>query len=421
MSELSREMGQNGRRIRIAHLQLLPLLTGVQRVTLDELKGLDRAHFEPYLICQQPGPLSEAATQANIPCLFVPDLVREISPRHDWRALWQLRALCLTHAFDVIHTHSSKTGLLGRLAGRLAGVPLVIHTVHGYAFPAARTRRERRFYLGLEWLGARLCDAMIVLKEDDRKLAQQRLGVPTDRLILLPNGVDTERFRPRLTEERQRLRETLLNISADTLAIGMVGRLWRQKNPHCLVEAASRILRDARVDVRFFLIGDGELRESLEQRIAELGLGDRARILGWREDMPDLLPALDIFVLPSRWEGLSLAILEALACGLPVVVSDIPGNRDLVDIDRDGLVFPDDDAAALATALTRLINDAELRHAFGQAGREKVLRYYRLEQRIERIRDFYLQRFATADHREARECHLSNGIRGWLAHLANRR
>jgi glycosyltransferase involved in cell wall biosynthesis len=146
----------------------------------------------------------------------------------------------------------------------------------------------------------------------------------------------------------------------------MVGRLWRQKNPHCFVEAAARVVRDTRAAVRFFLIGDGELRESLESRIAELGLGDRVRILGWREDVPELLPALDLFVLPSRWEGLSLAILEALAA-----------------------------------ALTRLIDDAELRRAFGWAGREKVLRDYRLEQRIERIRDFYLQRLANVNSPKA--------------------
>lgn len=398
MTERQQDARGSERRIRIAHLQLLPLLTGVQRVTLDELKGLDRARFEPFIVCQQPGPLSVAAGQAGIACLFVPDLVREISPRSDWRALWQLRALCRTHAFDVIHTHSSKTGVLGRLAGRLAGVPLVMHTVHGYAFPAARHRAERLFYLALEWLGARLCDMMIVLKEDDRVLARKRLAMPEKRLFLLPNGVDTERFRPRPAQERQRLRETHLGIGADTIAVGMVGRLWRQKNPDCFVTAAAQVVRDTGADVRFFLIGDGELREPLEQRIAELGLGDRVHILGWREDVPEVLPALDVFVLPSRWEGLSLAILEALACGLPVVVSDIPGNRDLVEIDRDGLVFPDDDATALAGALIRLVDDAELRVRFGEAGREKILRDYQLDQRIGRIQEFYLRWFAMGGH-----------------------
>ena len=391
MTERPQDAQGAGRRIRIAHLQLLPLLTGVQRVTLDKLQGLDRARFEPFIVCQQPGPLSVAAEQAGITCLFVPDLVREISPRHDWRALWRLRALFRAHAFDVVHTHSSKTGILGRLAGRLAGVPLVVHTVHGYAFPAARHRAERLFYLALEWLGARLCDKMIVLKEDDRVLARQRLGMPDQRLFLLPNGVDTERFRPRPPDERRRLRETHLDIGADTIAVGMVGRLWRQKNPDCFVTAAAQVVRNTGADVRFFLLGDGELRESLEQRIAELGLGDRVRILGWREDVPEVLPALDLFVLPSRWEGLSLAILEALSCGLPVVVSDIPGNRDLVEIERDGLTFPDDDAQALAAALLRLSSDEMLRLEFGRAGREKILRDYRLERRIEQIRDVYLR------------------------------
>jgi glycosyltransferase involved in cell wall biosynthesis len=382
--------GERNGRIRIAHLQLLPILTGVQRVSLDELRRLDRDRFEPFLICQQPGPLSEAAERDGVSCIFVEDLVREISPRRDWRALRRLRELFRQESFDVIHTHSSKPGILGRFAGRLAGVPVVVHTVQGYAFPMARSVAERLFYLGLEWLGARCCDAMILVKNDDLDLARRYLRLPADKLHLVPNSIDTELYRPRGAAERSDIRRCLLGIDDRTVAIGMVGRLWRQKNPACLVRAAATVLQE-RQGVRFFLIGDGELRENLEKLILDLSMAGRVSLLGWRDDIPELLAGLDIFVLPSRWEGLPLAILEAQSAGVPVVASDIPGNRDAVVDGVDGLLFPDSDSARLSRALLTLLADKEHMRTMGQAGREKILARFRIEERVERMHRLYLR------------------------------
>lgn len=378
----------SGRRIRIAHLQLLPLITGVQTVTLEELKRLDRARFDPHIICQKPGPLSEAAEREGIQCLFVPELRRSISPRQDWRALWRLRALFREQAFDIVHTHSSKTGVLGRVAARLAGVPAVVHTVHGYAFPAARNGFEKALYLSMEWAGARCCDAMIVLKEHDRQIGRRYLHVPTRKLHLLVNGIDTDLFRPADQEQRREIRRKHLDIGDETIAIGMVGRLWQQKNPVCIVDAAAEILKRRR-DARFFLLGDGELREALEKRIRAYGIAPHVCILGWREDIPDLLAGLDIFVLPSRWEGLSIALLEALSSGLAVVVSDIPGNRDVVTHGVNGLLFHDADSRDLAENLLRLMQYPELSRQLACRGRADAVANYRLEDRMARVTDLY--------------------------------
>lgn len=378
-----------GKRIRIAHLQLLPLMSGVQRVSLDELTRLDRSRFEPFVICKETGPFTDALERAGIPFFCVPELVREISPGQDRRALRKLTQLFREQRFDIVHTHSSKTGILGRLAGRLAGVPVLMHTVHGYAFPAARNAFQSWFYLGMEWLGARLTDALVLLKQDDLDLARKRLHVPQTRLHLLPNGVDVERYAPGSDTERSRIRQTQLKADDGCVAIGMVGRLWAQKNPECFVRAAISVLANGHGQARFFLIGDGELRGDLETRIRETGYTDSIRILGWRDDVEALLPGLDVFVLPSRWEGLSLAILEAKSAGLPVVVSDIPGNRDLVREDVDGYVFGPDNDADLAARLEKLIEDAELRRRLGASGREIILSEFTLAERVKKMERLY--------------------------------
>lgn len=380
-SSMASVVFRSGRRIRIAHIQLLPLISGVQTVTLEELKRLDHDRFDPYIICQQPGPLSEAAELEGIQCLFVPELQRSISPRQDWHALWRLRGLFREYAFDIVHTHSSKTGVLGRIAACLTGVPAVVHTVHGYAFPAARNGYEKALFVSMEWIGARCCTAMIVLKESDRIIGRRWLHVPARKLHLLPNGVNTDTYRPVDQAQRREIRHKRLGIGDETTAIGMVGRLWRQKNPACFVDAAANILK-MRSDVHFFLLGDGELCEGLDERIRAYGIDSHVHILGWRKDVPNLLASLDIFVLPSRWEGLSLALLEALSSGLAVVASDIPGNRDVIVHEVNGLLFRDGDSEDLTENLLRFLQEPDLKARLALRGQADVLAHYRIEDRV---------------------------------------
>lgn len=381
-------------RIRLAHLQLLPLVSGVQTVTLEEFRLIDRSRFEPTIICQEPGPLSEKAGEIGVPCIFLPELARAISPINDARALLHLRRVMLEQRFEILHTHSSKTGILGRLAGRWAGVPVVMHTVHGYAFPAARKALLRVLYKSVEWGGARTCDAMICLNQSDMDIARHTLGVPAAKLFLVPNGIDTGRFFPRAAAERQRLRAIHLGISEGTITIGMVGRLWRQKNPLCLLEAIPKLLTSTSMPVQVFFIGDGELRAEMEEQINQAGLENVVTILGWRNDVSEVLPALDICVLPSLWEGQPLALLEAMACGVAAIASDIPGNRDTLEHLKTGLLVRPDDADALAAALQILVEDASMRQRLGAAARMKVEAFHRLQERVSFMESLYKELLA---------------------------
>lgn len=376
-------------RKKIVHLQLLPLMSGVQKVSLDELAHLDPHRYERIAVCKCEGEFTEQLRRIGVRVHLVPELERSISPKRDVRAYLALRRFFRTERPDIVHTHSSKTGILGRLAARAAGVPTIVHTVHGFAFPGESRQTIKAIFKFLERRAGKVTDTMIVLNDADAAIARDLLGVPDSRQALLPNGVDVDTYAPAAPERRQALRRSAFGIDApDHVVIGMVGRLWLQKNPQCFVRAAIQVTAQ-REQVSFFMIGDGEFRAELETAIQDSGHADRIRILGWRSDVPDLLKALDVMVLPSRWEGMPLAILEAMSSAVPVVASDIPGNHHLVRDGSDGRLFPLDDADALAGALIDLIDDPTTRSRLSAQARAKVLADYTLSARMDKITAIY--------------------------------
>ncbi|PMK74230.1 hypothetical protein BCT94_10595 [Vibrio breoganii] len=380
-------------KIKIAHLQLLPLITGVQRVSLDELERLKKEKFESYIISKEQGPMTIEAESKGINCLYCNNLVREISPIKDLIALWELYRLFREKRFDVVHTHSSKTGVIGRVAAKLAGVPMVVHTVHGFAFPAAKNRLERRLFHLMEWLGTKCSDKVICLHEADRKIARDSLGAKDSQLIVLANGVDIEKYSPLNKEQQVAIRKTL-GLEQTDVVIGMVGRLWRQKNPTAFIDAAIHLLHKG-VEANFILVGDGELKTSLENQVVKAGFKDSIHFLGWRRDIPSILSALDIFVLPSLWEGMPLAIIEAQSSGLPCVVSNIQGNNHLVKESIDGLLFDLNYPEQLAKKIEYLIEHKKERLEFANNARSNVVKYNNINNRVEVISNLYLSKLST--------------------------
>ncbi len=376
-------------RKKIVHLQLLPLMSGVQKVSLDELAHLDPDRYERIAVCKCEGEFTEQLRRIGVRVHLVPELERAISPRRDVQAYLALRDFFRAERPDIVHTHSSKTGILGRLAAKAAKVPTIVHTVHGYAFPGESRQAIKAIFKFLERKAGQATNRMIVLNDTDKAIARDLLGVPESRLTLLPNGVDIDTYAPTTPERRAALRADAFGIhDADHVIVGMIGRLWLQKNPQCFVRAAIRVTA-LRPNVSFFMIGDGEFRAELEAAIQASGDAQRIRILGWRSDVPELLKALDVMVLPSRWEGMPLAILEAMSSAVPVVASDIPGNHHLVEDGSDGRLFPLDDDEALAAALIDLVDDPGRRARFSAQARAKVLARYTLSARMDKIAAIY--------------------------------
>ncbi|EOT0571050.1 TPA: glycosyltransferase family 4 protein [Citrobacter braakii] len=373
---------------KIAHIQLLPLLSGAQRVSLDELQRLPNDKFDKYLICCQTGPLTIEAEKLGIKCIIIDSLTREISPIKDLKSLIHLIKIIKNYRFDIIHTHSSKTGVIGRLAGFISKTPLIIHTVHGYSFPAAKNKIQYIIYYIMERIGSMCGNKLICLHETDKEIAIQNLKVKPNDIYIIPNGVDVKKYTPPSIENKQLYRQSL-NLSKDDIVIGMTGRLWLQKNPIFLLENMLPLLIENK-NIKILFVGDGELKKELEKFINIYDLNKQVYLLGWRNDIYRILQSIDIFTLPSKWEGMPLAILEAQSSGLPCIVSNITGNNNLVSDNIDGFIFNlEPNGEEFRDKIKKLIYNKELRMKLGIKSREKVILHHSIEQRIQKIEIIY--------------------------------
>ncbi|WOB82041.1 glycosyltransferase family 4 protein [Providencia sp. PROV114] len=372
---------------KIAHIQLLPILSGAQRVTLDELQRLSNDEYIKYLICNGEGPLTNEARKLGIIVIIVKSLKREISPYHDLISLYSLFKIIKKENFDIVHTHSSKTGVIGRLASFFSKVPLIVHTVHGFSFPSAKNKIQLLLYYLMERLGSLCGDILICLHEEDKKISINTLKQPESSVYVIPNGVDIKKFNPLCDEKKKLLRQIFKYRDTDIL-IGMTGRLWEQKNPLFLFNSLIDTLK-LNNHIKLIFIGDGELSNVLKKQIQSHHLENQVILMGWCNNTETILNTLDIFVLPSKWEGMPLAILEAQSTGLPCVVSNISGNRALVTEGNDGFLFELDNKPSLNAAVNQLIHNKELRIELGKHAREKIMSQYSIDKRIEKIDSIY--------------------------------
>lgn len=315
------------------------------------------------------GSLIEEVRQRGIPLTILPELRREISPLNDLRAVQKLRVLMVNGRYQIVHTHSSKAGVLGRWAAHLAGVPLIVHTVHGWSFHDRMSPAKQQMYILLEKFAARFSQAMVVVSPHDiEKGLVQGIGRRED-YHLIRSGVELDRFGHPQTPPavvRQQL-----GIPAEALVVGSVTRLSPQKAPLDLVVAFSHIHKK-QPDVWFVVVGDGPLRPEVEAELAQLGIADRVILTGLRRDVPELMAAFDVFVLSSLWEGLPRVLPQAMATGLPIVATQADGSAEAVVDGENGFLVARGEPQALAAKALLLLSDGELRKKMGDNGRSRA-------------------------------------------------
>jgi glycosyltransferase involved in cell wall biosynthesis len=294
--------------------------------------------------------------------------VRGYDPRDHARALGELVRLFRRERFDLVHVHTPVAALIGRVAARLAAVPRIVYTAHGFYFHERMSAPRRAAFQALEWFSGRFTDLLFTQAEEDAATAR-RLRLSRGPVHAIGNGADPARWHPPGADgARERLRGEL-GAGAGDVVIAMVGRLVAEKGYPELFAA----MRE--VPARLWVIGErlsSDHAPAIDQALAALNadrdLASRVRLLGYRADVPDLLRAADIFTLPSHREGMPRSILEAMLTGLPVVATDIRGSREEVVAGETGLLVPVGDRAALAAALRLLVADGGLRARMGAAG-----------------------------------------------------
>lgn len=337
---------------------------GAQETALAYCAGLDPARWETVLVAgperSPEGDLFDEAAAQGVRVVTVGRLRRAVRPVADVRAVADLVRLFRRERPDIVHTHSSKAGLLGRLAARIAGVPVVVHTVHGWSFHDGMSRVGRTVAVGLERVAARWTWPMVVVTEVDAEIGLAAgIGQPA-QYALVRSAVDVGRLRlGGAAAGGRRAARLALGIPEGVPVVGTVTRLCRQKDPETLLRAA-RLLAELRPDARLVIVGDGPLRSEVERRVDELGLAAQVTLLGRRSDVDRLLPAFDAFVLSSAWEGLPRVVVEAMAAGVPVVSTDVGGIAEAVEDGVSGLLVPSGDGVALANALLRVLADPAL-------------------------------------------------------------
>ena len=315
----------------------------------------------------------------------IPSLVRRISPLNDIRALYDLFRIIKTEKPDVVHTHTSKAGILGRLAAKIARVPLIVHTPHGHVFFGHFGPILSRIFLWVERLFAPLTDRVVALTDRESRDYTDLNVYPEDKLVQIHSGVDIEKFRQVPVNAVEKKRS--LGLDQNGLVVGFIGWLLPVKGPMHLLKAMEDVWRDYDDAVLVF-IGKGDLDVDLRTAALKTGANGRVNFLGWRNDIDEIMPLFDIFVLPSLNEGMGRVLVEAMAAGKPIVASNVGGIPDLVEHDNNGLLVPPGDEKALAAAIMQLIDDPEKAKLMGQRGRE-LCHQFSVEAMVEKIDNLY--------------------------------
>ena len=297
--------------------------------------------------------------------VLFPDLVRRIDPIRDTVTLVRLWQWIRTEDPDIVHTHSSKAGFLGRWAACMAGVPIVVHTPHGHVFHGHFGVALSRLFLCMERLSDRVTDHLICLTQGELgDYIDLRVTRP-EKASVIHSGVDIQQFQQ--PEAALVTTRHILGIDDRALVVGTVGWLLPIKAPEVLLEAMGHVWRH-QTNIVLIYVGKGDLDGPLKAAVRRMRATERVRFLGWRQDVPDVMHAFDIFVLPSRNEGMGRAAVEALAAGLPVIASRTGGLPDLVSDGLNGLLVPPGDAKALSRAILELCDDLDLRRRMGEHG-----------------------------------------------------
>jgi glycosyltransferase involved in cell wall biosynthesis len=378
--------------LRVLHVITRMIVGGAQENTLLSVEGLGRRPGYEVTLASgiDNGPEGDLLARARqtTRLVVIPELCRNVSPVRDAAALHKLYRLVRAGRFHVVHTHSSKAGVLGRLAAKLAGTPLIVHTLHSLVFHDYQPWVVNRAWRAVKKACAPLTDHFISVSDVISQKAIAAGIAPAERFSTVYSGMELDWFLRAKTDPAAVRRE--FGIPPDAPVVGKVARLFPLKGHDQLLAAAAAIVA-RHPNVRFFLVGDGILRDHLHRRAAQAGILENFVFAGLieRERIPEMLSVMDVVVHTSLREGLARVLPQALAMGKPCVSFDIDGAPEVVIPDRTGYLVRPGDAAGLAAGVNRLLADPALRARMGAEGRRLVDPAFRAETMVDRIAAVY--------------------------------
>lgn len=354
--------------MRVCHVITKPELGGAQLTTLNILSNLPKDKYDISFITSPRGLLSrEFADLEGVNSHFSLFLVRHINPIADIIAFIHIFLIYRSQKYNIIHTHSSKAGILGRFAARFAKIPYIVHTVHGWSFNDCQPVIVKSFFIFLERITAKFTTKIICVSESDLEIGLRYKIAPREKFVFIKYGIPLTEFRRHALNRLEKRKE--LGIDNADPVVGMISCLKPQKSPLDFVKACVKIY-EKNPNTNFLLVGDGILRRNCKKILAPTPLNGRFIFAGWRRDVSEILDILDLVVLTSKWEGMPIAIIEALCKGKPVVVTDTGGTRELVRNGVTGYLTQPGSYEELADRVIEILRDKK---SFAEMSRNALL------------------------------------------------
>jgi len=388
------------RKIKIVRIITRQNIGGPAFQTVLLTSHLNKNRFKSILIKgkegKDEGDMEELAKSKKIEPIHIKELSREISLRKDLIAFWRLYRIIRKEKPDIVHTHTAKAGTLGRLAAKLAGVPIIVHTFHGNVFQGYFNSFKSKLFLHIERLLALFSTRLIAISHSqEQDILKYKIG-NLQKISCIPLGLE---LKPFLTSEKKKgVFRKELNIGEKIPLIGIIARLVPIKGHIYFFEAVKIVSQDF-PSAKFIVIGDGELRKKLMDLVVDLEIDDKVIFCGFRKDLDNIYADLDVVVLSSLNEGLPVSIIEALGAKKPVVATEVGGVKDLVEDKVTGVLVPKQDPQRLAQGIVYLLKKPEVAKIFGENGRKKVYPTFNYTRLVSNIEELYENLIAESSSR----------------------
>jgi len=373
--------------IRVLHIHTLPIVSGSGINTFLTMRGMDRKIYDVEIACAPGGRLIDLVQKHHMKVNTFHTLVQPLDPINDLLALKDLILFIKKRPYHIVHTHNSKAGFLGRLAAKLTGVPVIIHTVHGFAFHDQEPVWRQSLFRNLERLASYWCDKIIFISQPLIDWALEEKIVWDKKLVKIYSGIELDQFHPVTRDEKNRIKKKWKIRQKDTV-IGVVSKLWEGKGHAVLIEAFKELQKELK-DIRLVIVGEGYLYDRLENLVHRYGLSNSVLFTGFQMDVSEIIATFDVAVLPSFFEGMGRVLLEAMAMEKPVIGSRVGGIPDLVEDGVNGFLVRPGDVRDLVSTLKKIISDKKLARKMGKEGRKRMSEQFSADVMVRSIEKVY--------------------------------